>query len=120
MEDIRRIKDTGITGTVSVYAANGLYGRGRKSSVILIMQRPVHQSVELKQPDATSIVYLQEHDHWRMFPSNAHTLERRIRISPERDAPNASFVMLMVELSTGAAQGFGVSWIKEALGDRER
>jgi hypothetical protein len=110
-EDIQRIKDTRITGTVSVYVANGLYGRGKKSCVILIMQGPVHDPVELRQPDASSIVYVQEREQWRMFPPNARTLERTIRISPD---------MLMVKLSTGAAQGFGISWPKEVLRERER
>ena len=117
-EDIQRIQDTGISGTASVYIANGLYGSGNKSSVILIMQRPIHGPVELREPNATSIVYLQEREHWRMFPSNSPTLERRIRISPQLDDPNQSSIM--VELSTGAAQGFGVWWPRDALLDGGR
>jgi hypothetical protein len=109
--DIQRIKDTGITGTASVFSANGLYGSGKKSSVILIIQGPIRGPVELREPDATSIVYLQEREHWRMFPSNARTLERKIRISPDS---------IMVELSTGASQGFGTGRPPEASQDRDR
>jgi hypothetical protein len=116
--DIQQIKDTGISGTVSVYAANGSYGRGKESRVILIMQGPVHGPAELREPDATSIVYLQEGPKWKMFPPNGHTLKRTIRIEPQWDDPNQSSVM--VELSTGSARGFGVWWTTEAPRERNR
>jgi hypothetical protein len=116
--DISQIESTGISGTVSVYTANGKYGKGKQSRVILIMQAPVSGPVELKEPDATSIVYLQEDSRWSQFPPNAPTLSRRIRIAPQWDDPRQSSVM--VELSTGSAQGFGVWWPKAALGGRSR
>jgi len=119
-EAVQRIKDTGITGTGSVYVANGRYGSGRKSSVILIMQGPVRQPIRLRQPDATGIIYLQEREHWSMFPSNARTLKRTIDISPPLVDHNPNSVMVMVELSTGASQGFGVSWPREELRNRGR
>jgi len=106
--DIQLVQDTGISGKVSIYAANGKYGNGKHSRAILIMQEPVQVPVELKEPDATSVIYIQEGSRWRKFPENAPTLNRTIRITPLRDDPRQAFVM--VELSTGATQGFGVWW----------
>ena len=116
--DIQQIKSTGISGRVSVYAANGKYGKGKHSRAILIMREPVREAVQLKEPNATSVVYIQDGAGWRQIPPNAPTLSRTIRIAPQWDDPQQTSVM--VELSTGAAQGFGVSWPKSTLTGRSR
>jgi hypothetical protein len=108
--EIQQIKDAGITGKLSTYMANGRYGSGKKSHVTLIMQRPVNETIELKEPDATSVVYVQYGKSWKIFPPNAPTLERTIRIEPEFGEPSQSSVM--VGLASGARQGFGVWWPK--------
>jgi hypothetical protein len=112
---IQQIKQTGITGALSTYTGIGQYGSGKKSYVTLIMQGPVREPIELREPDATSVVYIQDGKDWKMFPSNARMLERTIRIEPDTHVmggiannPNQSSVM--VELATGALQGFGVWW----------
>jgi hypothetical protein len=114
-QEVQQIKDTGITGmlfTFGGFTANS-YRRDKKSRVILIMQRPVNEAIELNEPDATSIVYIQDGTRWRMFPPHAATLQRTIRIEPEADDPNQTSVL--AELSTGARQGFGVWWRKAQL-----
>jgi hypothetical protein len=108
--EVQQVKETGLTGTLSVYTANASYGSGRKSHVILVMQEAVREVIELKEPDACSIVYIQGDHKWQMFPPTAPTLKRTIRIEPQADDPNQSSVM--VELSSGARQGFGVWWRK--------
>lgn len=115
--DIQQIKSTGISGIVSVYA-NGKYGKGKHSRAILIMREPVREAVQLKEPNATNVIYIQDGAGWRQVPPNAPTLNRTIRIAPQWDDPQQTSVM--VELSTGAAQGFGVSWPKSTLTDRGR
>jgi hypothetical protein len=70
------------------------------------MQRPVTDVVELKEPDATSVVYVQGDHGWRMFPADAPTLKRTIRLEPVPYDPNwpgaYPQTSVMVELSTGA------------------
>ena len=108
--EVQQIKNTGITGTLSVYTANGRYGHGKKSHVILIMQGPVSKAIALREPDASNVIYVQDSETWRMFPPNAPTLARTIWIETEWDDPKQCTVM--VELSNGARQGFGVWWPK--------
>ena len=108
--EIQQIKDTGITGALSTYTANGRFGSGKKSHVTLIMQRPVNQPIELKEPDATRVVYVQYGKGWKIFPPDARTLERTIRIEPEAGDPTQTSVM--VGLASGSRQGFGVWWPK--------
>ncbi len=115
--DIQQIKDTRISGTVSLYQG-GNVGSGKQSRVILIMQGQVDSAVELREPDATSIVYLQQGTEWRMFPPKAPTLERQIRIQPEWDDHNQTSIL--VRRSDGRAVWFGVFWPKPKLEGRNR
>jgi hypothetical protein len=112
---IQQIRDAGIRGRVSTYAANGNYGHGKRGRVILIMQGPVLEAVELKEPDASNIVYIQDRQKWTSFPPGVPTLKRTIRIEPQADDRDQSSVM--VELSDGARQGFGVWWPKTNSGN---
>jgi hypothetical protein len=107
--ELQQIKDTGINGLVS-FAASSIHGSGKKSHATLIMQRPVTAPIALKEPDGTSVVYVQEGNDWKMFPPNEPTLQSTIRIEPMETDPNQSSVM--VELATGALQGSGISWPK--------
>lgn len=75
--EIRQIEDSGITGTLSTYTANGRYGSEKQSHVILIMQGPVKGPIELKEPDASNVVYVQYGQEWKMFPPNTRTLKRK-------------------------------------------
>lgn len=108
--DIRQIRTAKITGTVSLFNINR-FGSGTASSVVLIMQRPVARRVELPEPDATDVVYVQEAAGWKMFPAGAHTLQRKIRIEPIPGLPNES--SLSVELADGSGAGFGVWWPRD-------
>jgi hypothetical protein len=117
-DEVRQIKRTGITGAVLTHSANNRYGSGKKSHVILIMQRPVEKTVELQEPDSCSVVYVQDAGGWRMFPPNARTLERKIRIQPDTQNPEQS--LLEVELATGATQGFGILWPQPSSGSTEK
>jgi hypothetical protein len=114
VRDVQRIEAAGLTGEMSVYTANNRYGSGKKSHVTIVMQRPVTDVVELKEPDAASVLYVQGDHDWRMFPADAPTLKRTIRLEPvsyDLNSPGAyPQTSLMVELSTGARQGFGVLW----------
>ncbi len=101
---------SGLTGKVTTFSLDK-YGNGNKSSTaIVVLQRPVASPVELPEPDACTVVYIQEADDWRRFPPHAPVLKRTIRLEPSRNDPGQS--LLTVELPDGARQGFGVWWPK--------
>ena len=112
--ETEKIKAMGLTGRLET-TGGGLYGRGSRSRVILILQKQVVEAVELKQPNASSIVYLQDGEKWRAFPPDAPTLNRTIRIEPWADDPTQTSVG--VELASGARQGFGIMWPTAAVKD---
>ena len=108
--DIERLKSAGVTGKVEIFSFDN-YGNGSKqSAAIVVIQNPVTAPVELPEPNATAIVYVQHADGWRLYPADAPTLKRTIRIQPIREDPKQS--ELAVELSSGARQGFGIWWPK--------
>jgi hypothetical protein len=112
--EIERLKEAGVTGRVETFSL-GNYGNGNKGSqAIIVIQGPVAAPVELPEPDATAVVYVQHDDSWRLHPASAPTLRRTIRIEPWPDDPRQSSIM--VELSSGARQGFSVWWPKSELG----
>lgn len=112
--EIEHLKEAGVTGRVETFSL-GIYGNGNKSSrTIIVIQNPVASPVELPEPNATTVVYVQHGDSWRLYPASAPTLRRTIRIEPRRDDPRQSSIM--VELSSGARQGFSVWWPKPELG----
>jgi len=108
--DIEQVKEAGVTGRAVTFSF-GNYGNGSKQSrAIIVIQSPVTAPVELPEPDATTIVYVQNAERWRLYPASAPTLKRTIRIEPWRDDAKQSSVM--VELASGARQGFNVWWPK--------
>jgi hypothetical protein len=112
--DIEQVKEAGVTGRVVTFSG-GDYGNGSKQSqAIIVIQSPVTAPVELPEPDATTIVYVQHTEGWRLYPASAPTLKRTIRIEPWRDDTKQS--SLMAELATGARQGFNVWWPNSELG----
>jgi hypothetical protein len=105
-----------LTGKVATFAFNK-YGHGaRASRAIIVVHGPVTASAELPEPDATTIVYVQEGGGWRMYPARAPMLKRTIRVEPLAGDPKQTLVL--VELSNGARQGFGIWWLKSEQGDR--
>jgi len=107
--EIRQIQDSGITGTIFKFSCPfNKFGTGKKSHVTLVMQRPVSERVLLKEPDATSVVYVQLADGWKMFPPTAPTLERTIQLEPIPDLPQQH--LLGVEEADGSRPGFGIWW----------
>jgi hypothetical protein len=114
--EIERLKEAGVTGRVDTFSC-GNYGGGNKSSrAIVVIQSPVTAPVELPEPDATTIIYVQHGTDWRPYPAGAPILKRTIRIEPWPDDPKQSSIM--VELSSGARQGFNIWWPKSEPGKR--
>jgi hypothetical protein len=105
--EARQIKESGITGSLT-FLGGGTFGSGPKSRVILILQKPLTSAVKLLQPDAASVIYVQEQAGWRTIPSGVPTLTRQIVIEPM--AGDAHQNHIGVELATGGVQGFGLPW----------
>jgi hypothetical protein len=105
--EIAQLKGIGIGGRIENLQYS-FFGNGKNSRAILIMSHPVIAPVDLREPNTTSVVYVQFRKEWVMYPADGATLKRTIRIEPMREDPTQS--LLGVELASGARQGFGIDF----------
>ena len=80
--DVKQIEAAGLRASCRFTLRTTAMGAAGKSHVTIVMQRPVTDAIELKEPDATSIVYVQGDHGWKIFPADAPTLKRTIRLEP--------------------------------------
>ena len=48
---------------------------------VIVMSRPVRETVDLPKPAAGDILYLQTEQEWKLFPPSAQTVVRTVRLS---------------------------------------
>lgn len=101
-DDINQLKSLGLRGHIEGYSG-GYYGEGKPSRAIIVMQHQLKSSVELPQPDGVNVIYVQDGDEWRMYPANAPTLKRTIRLEIPDD--NKDVTHYWVEHASGARSG---------------
>jgi hypothetical protein len=101
-EDVKLLGTAGIRGHLNVTGA-GIHGSGAQARAIVLLNTPLEKPTILKQPHATSVVYVQEKEAFVSYPPNTNFIERGIELRPDR-APGP-IVYYMVELVSGARQG---------------
>jgi hypothetical protein len=106
-EEFQEMQAAGIKGKVSVCMARAEYGRGKRSSVLILIQSAVSRPITLKEPDASNIVYFQTGGEWKKYPKDAPTLNRAIDLSPSQS--DSLQTQVFVELVTGARIGLSIS-----------
>lgn len=108
LEQIRKLK---LNGTIENVGRVVSGTAGAESHALIVLDHPVLSRVELPEPDAVTVVYIQRHDGWEKYPPTAPTLKRTIALQPLQ--PQGRDLMqteVMVEWATGERQGFGVVW----------
>ena len=84
-DDINQLRSLGLRGNLEGYSG-GYYGQGAFSRAIIVMQHQLKSPIELPQPNGVNVIYVQDGDEWRMYPANAPTLKRTIRLEvPDND-----------------------------------
>ena len=101
--DLAQLKAIGLAGQVA-YAGSGTHGEGRHARALIVMQHQLTEPINLPQPDGVKVIYIQSEDGWKMYPSDAPTLQRSIRLwADERDPTRAT--RYSVEHADGSRQG---------------
>lgn len=101
-KEVAQLEAMGLTGKLTI-TASSFQGTGKQSRAVIVMHRQVESAVELAQPDATEVIYVQNGNEWKMYPPDAPTLKRAILLEPFKHDPRST--SYMVELADGAAQG---------------
>jgi hypothetical protein len=109
-EDVANLKSLGLTGQIAYAGSSGFVGRGKPTRVLIVMQRQLKEPVELKQPNGVDIIYIQNEDGWKMYPSNAPTLERTIRLWADEQDPTWATLYSIERADTTRQDGTLFTW----------
>lgn len=84
---LQTIRANDLTGD---YRVAGLlrWGQGKQSLAILIVDAPVTRRVELPEPDAATVIYIEKIDGWTKTPLETPVLSRSIEVFGSRDDRN--------------------------------
>ncbi len=90
-EDAANLKSLGLTGQIAFAGSSGVVSldnsEGKPARVLIVMQHQLKESIKLKQPNGVDLIYVQNEDGWKMYPSNAPTLERTIHLWADEKNP---------------------------------
>ncbi len=59
-------------------------GGDKKARALIVVRGPISSKVTLREPKAADVVYVQDGEHWKMYPANAPTIRKMITLT---DAP---------------------------------
>jgi len=107
-EERERLTELGITGYLD-WRLSSTLERGPFSRIIIIMQRPISDPVELALPEREPVIYVQQPDGtWIVDPPGAAMLEKTIRLAQDPDRPQATAAFLKVP--GGTVIFGGIDW----------
>ena len=73
-------------------------GKGKKALAVVVLHSRVRQDVVLPEPEASTVVYVQQSDNWEKKPPEAPTLRRGIAIAaPEATDERAAYFTILYE-----------------------
>ena len=110
--EIAELSALGLTGELSVRWGQ-MYGTGERKARMLIVTQPIIDTVvELAQPNATSVIYVQRNNGWTMLPSNSSLAQQVVRFEPRKmDA-----TMILVYQADGGGTGNSIHWRLPCIG----
>jgi len=84
-EELHQLENAGVKGVLYVRMA-GTRGQEheKRARLVVVMSRQIHNVVELRQPDGTNAIYVQNGDAFEMLPKDTPTLAASIRLVPTR------------------------------------
>ena len=104
--EVEKLRATGLKGLLQ-YNSGGSFGElvgckaEKQARAIIVGQRPIKRPVELAQPDGVNVIYYQIGNEWKMLPSDAPVLSRKILLRPFKNRSTRFWV----EHPLGSRQG---------------
>jgi hypothetical protein len=79
--EIEQLRAAGLTGILQTWGHSGNDYPSGICRFVIVMSRPVRETVDLAKPAAGDILYLQTEQGWKVFPPSAKTVTRTVRFS---------------------------------------
>lgn len=83
-DQIEELRAAGMTGILQTWGHSGNDFPPPPPGTcrfVIVMSRPVREPIDLPKPAAGDIVYIQTEQGWRVFPSQAQTVSRTVRLT---------------------------------------
>jgi hypothetical protein len=98
-DELSQLKLLGLRGTLHFGMSQFQGSSPAQARAIVVFTRELHSSVELREPHATHVIYVEHGDAWRMYPPDAPTVRNKIKFWPSTKNPGK------VEVQTEPADG---------------
>jgi hypothetical protein len=82
--EIELLHSAGITGELHV-EISGSYSNGseKKARALIVVRGPLNSEALLRQPKAMDAVYVQDGNSWRIYPNEAPTIRKKIKLKSQ-------------------------------------
>lgn len=82
-DELKFLKSLGFRGTLHLDAQGGRFNPAVKhGKAVIVLTRHLNSRAEFRQPSEEHVIYVQQGGRWRMYPSDATTSHKKIRLSP--------------------------------------
>jgi hypothetical protein len=108
-DEIQVLNSLGLKGILhgGLQIASGSSGSAeRHARVLIVVRGRLSSKVTLRQPKATDVVYVQDGNEWRMYPSEAPTLRKKITLLEG----TGDFQGLTVEVDSAIGKANSFTW----------
>jgi hypothetical protein len=106
-QELEELRTAGFTGIVHGWGSGGGGGNPAQPKVrfVIIMSRPIQETVDLPKPASGDMLYIQTQQGWERFPRSAPTVGRTVRLMAF--APDAAWSLPTTRLHVDFGLGHG-------------
>lgn len=104
-DEIKLLRSLGLKGSllVGMQASKATGNSSRHARAIIVLRERLETRVDLREPKATNVVYVQDGKNWKMYPPGARTIGKKISFWPSELNPTDLEFELEPEMSTSSS-----------------
>jgi MFS family permease len=104
-DEIKLLRSLGLKGSlrVGMQASKSTGNSSRHARAIIVLRERLETRVDLREPKATNVVYVQDGKNWNMYPPGARTIGKKISFWPDELNPTDLEVELEPRMSTSSS-----------------
>jgi hypothetical protein len=103
-DELKQLKSLGLRGTLHFGMSQYQGSTATTARAVVVFTRALHSRVELRVPQATHVMYIEQGDEWRMYPPDASTTRKRIKFWPS--SGNLNKIEVQTDPATGNPNTF--------------
>ncbi len=115
--EIEQLRAAGLTGILQRWGHTGNDSPAPLGvcRFVIVMSRPVQETVDLPKPSAGDILYLQTEQGWKVFPPSAPTVSRTVRLTFSGPEPHLNMPSTRYSIDIGLGHLADIPFINSAF-----